>query len=110
LTHDLVSVLQPAIEKEMNRKGYARVIDVNKEYPQYLLIEYLPEKDSIRLIKACAKYSYYFYDEYAKILRMVFSEYCRNNHVSRLLTPVEIYLPTSGNMDSTCHKATTTVR
>ncbi len=97
LTQDLVSVLLPDIEKRMNEKGYVKVGDDNKEYPQYLLIEYLPKNDSIHLIKACHKYSCYFYDEYAKILRIVFSEYCRNNHVARLLTAVEIYLPSTKN-------------
>ena len=97
LTYDIVSFLHPTIEKRMNKKGYIRVNDVNKEYPQYLLIEYLPKKDSIQLIKACAKYSCYFYEEYAEILRMVFSEYCRDNHVSRLLTPVEIYILASND-------------
>ena len=95
LTQDLVSVLQPDIEKRMNEKGYVKVGDDNKEYPQYLLIEYLPKDESIQLINACQKYSCYFYDEYAKILRVVFSEYCRNNHVAKLLTPVEIYIPAS---------------
>lgn len=97
LTNDLVSVLQPDIDKRMNKKGYVKVNDKNKEYPQYLLIEYLPKNDSIHLIKACQKYSSYFYDEYAKILRIVFSEYCRKNHVARLLTPVEIYIPAPKN-------------
>ena len=95
LTYDIVNNIYPTIEKRMNKMGYVRVNDVNKEYPQYLLIEYLPENDSIQLIKACQQYSCYFYDEYTKILRMVFFEYCRNNHVSRLLTPVEIYIPAS---------------
>lgn len=98
LTQDLVSVLLPDIEKRMNEKGYVKVNDKNKEYPQYLLIEYLPKNDSIHLIKACQKYSCYFYDEYAKILRIVFSEYCRNNHVARLLTAVEIYLPATKDL------------
>ena len=95
LTYDIVNNLFPAIEKRMNKMEYVLVHDNKREYPQYLLIEYISESDSIQLIKACAKYKCYFYDEYAKILRTVFSEYCKNNNVSRLYTPVEIYLPVS---------------
>lgn len=95
LTHELVNNLFPAIEKRMNKNGYVKVNDVKREYPQYLLIEYLSENDSIQLIKACQKYSCFFYDEYTKILRTVFSYYCKNNHVSRLLTPVDVYIPIS---------------
>jgi len=95
LTYDIANNLFPAIEKKMNGKGYIRTNPENKEYPQYLLIKYLPENDSIELIKACQKYSCYFYDEYAKILQAVLSEYCRNNHVAKLLTPVDIYLPSA---------------
>ena len=95
LTYDLVNNLFPAIEKRMNKMGYVLFRDKERKYPQYLLIEYLSETDSIELIKACAKYSSYFYDEYAETLRIVFSEYCKNNHVTRLLTPIEVYLPVS---------------
>ena len=92
LSHDLAKKMHHIIEEKMNRSGYFRVSDVEKRYPQYLLIEYLSTSDSIHLIKACEKYSYYFYEEYATILRSVFYEYCNINHVSRLLTPVNVYL------------------
>ena len=95
LTYDLINNLFPAIEKRMNKMGYVIVRDKERKYPQYLLIEYLSEPDSIKLINACAKYTSYFYDDYAKILRIVFSEYCKNNHVTKLLTAVEVYLPAS---------------
>ena len=95
LTYDIVKDLYPSIEKRMNKMGYFLVHDNERKHPQYLLIEYLSESDSIQLIKACEKYSNYFYDEYAKILRTVFSEYCKKKQVSRLLTAVEIYLPVS---------------
>lgn len=98
LDNDLKTDLWPAIEKRMNKKGYVPVDDKEiKKYPQYLLVEYLSESDSIQLIKACAKYSNYFYEEYAVILRNVFSEYCKANHVSRLLTPVFIFLPVTND-------------
>lgn len=93
LNYDQSHKLDPVIEKRMNKKGYVRIDDRERKYPQYLLIEYLSEKDSIRLIKVCQKYSCYLYDDYTEILRDVFSEYCNNNHISRLLTAVAIYLP-----------------
>lgn len=95
LTFDLTNKLFPIIENKMISIGYSRLQSNENINPQYLLIEYLSGSDSIQLIKACAKYSNYFYDEYAKILRMVFSEYCAINHVYRLLAPVEVYLPAS---------------
>lgn len=98
LTHELVNDLFPAIEKRMNKNGYVRVNDVKREYPQYLLIEYLSENDSLQLIKPCQKYSCFLYDEYTKILRTVFSNYCKNNHVSKLLTPIEIYISVPSNI------------
>lgn len=91
LTYEIVNNLFPDIEKRMNKKGFVRA-DSKRQYPQYLLIEYSIEMDSIQLIKACHKYSCYFYDEYAEILRTVFYEYCNYNHVSKLLTPIEIYI------------------
>lgn len=95
LTYDMVNNLYPIIEGKMNKLGYNLVRDDERKYPQYLLVEYITETDSIHLIKACAKYKSFFYDEYAKTLRLVFSEYCKTNQVSRLVTAVEIYLPES---------------
>lgn len=92
LSHDLAN-LNPILNEKMNKSGYFRIPDNEKKYPQYLLIEYLSVSDSIHLIKACEKYSSYFYEEYANILRNFLSEYCKTNHISRLLTPVNIYLP-----------------
>ena len=92
LTYNLVFELHPVIEKEMNNYGYSLVQDDERKNPQYLLIEYLSNTDSIHLIKACKKYSCFFYDEYAIILKRILSEYCRNNHVAKLLTPVDIYI------------------
>lgn len=97
LTNDIVRNLYPDIEKRMGEKGYVLVHENERKYPQYLLIEYLSESDSIHLIKACANYSRFFYEDYVEILRIVVSEYCKNNHVSRLLTAVEIYLPVTKN-------------
>ena len=96
LSHDLAK-FNPIVNEKMNRSGYFRVPDIEKKYPQYLLIEYLSMSDSIHLIKACENYSCYFYEEYANILRTVFSEYCKANHISRLLTPVNVYLPAVEN-------------
>lgn len=92
LSHDLAKELNPIVNKKMNRIGYVRVPDIEKKHPQYLLIEYLSMSDSIHLINACEKYSCYFYEEYANILRSVLSEFCKKNHVARLLTPVNVYL------------------
>ena len=92
LTYDIVNSLYPTINGEMQRIGYTRIQDDEKKYPPYLLIEYLSTLDSIHLIKACEKYSCYFYEEYANILKSVFAEYCNIHHVSRLLTPVNVYL------------------
>lgn len=92
LTYDLIYKVQPFIDKEMNSIGYCSIPNDLEEYPRYLLIEYLPKNDSIHLIKACKKYSSYFFDEYANVLRNVFLEYCNNNDVARLLTPVGIYI------------------
>ena len=97
LTYTIVNDLYPTIDRKMRRIGYTRIQDNEKKYPPYLLIEYLPESDSIQLIKACAKYLCYFYDDYAYILRSVLSEYCKNNNVSKLLMPVEIYIPQNNN-------------
>ena len=93
LTYDIVMILYPTIEKEMNEMGYVLVRDKERKYPQYLLVKYYQKTDSIQLIKVCEKYSCYFYDDYTNVLRTVFSDYCKNNHVSVLLTAVEIYIP-----------------
>lgn len=93
LTYNIVNNLYPVIDREMQKIGYVKIQDNEKKYPPYLLIEYLSESDSIQFIKSCAKYLCYFYDDYAYILRSVLSEYCKNNNVSRLLMPVEIYIP-----------------
>ena len=92
LTYDLVNNIYPYIEERMDKVGFKKVQDDEKSYPQYLLVEYFQTSNSIQLIKACEKYSCYFHVEYASILCDVFSEYCKNNNVSRLLTPVEIYV------------------
>lgn len=97
LTYDLVHELFPAIENKMNDLGYIQVCD-KKKYPQYLLIEYHQTSNTIDLIKACAKYKSYFYDEYVRILKDIFSEYCKKNHVSRLLTAVDVYIIDSNGM------------
>lgn len=93
LTFDLINELYPIIEKKMNTIEFIRADNNEKKKPQYLLIEYLLDCDTIQLIKACEKYSCFFYDEYESILQSVFSEYCKRNRISRLLTPVEVYLP-----------------
>ena len=92
LAHDLAK-LNPILNEKLNRSGFFRIRDNEKKHPQYLLIEYLPLSDSIHLIKACNKYSSYFYEEIANILKSVLSEYCKTNRISRLLTPINIYLP-----------------
>jgi len=92
LSHDLAK-LNPILNEKLNKSGYFRILDIEKKYPQYLLIEYLSMSDSIHLIKACEKYSCYFYDDIANILRNILSEYCKTNQISRLLTPINIYLP-----------------
>lgn len=97
LTFDLTNKLFPIIENKMIRTGYSRLPSNENINPQYLLIEYLSGSDSIQLIKACAKYLCYFYDDYAYVLRSVLSEYCKNNNVSKLLMPVEIYIPQNNN-------------
>ena len=93
LSYDLENKLQPVIEKRMSQIGYIRTQDDERKYPPDLLVEYLSEADSIMLIKVCKKYSHFFYTEYATILKEVFSEYCKANHISRLLTFVDVYLP-----------------
>lgn len=93
LAHNLAEELNPIIEEKLSKSGYIRIRDIEKKYPQYLLIEYLPMSDSIHLIKACEKYSCYFYEEYANILKSVLSEFCKTYHIARLVTPVNIYLP-----------------
>lgn len=91
LTYDLVNEIFPDVEKKMKVLGYTMIQTDEKEYPQNLLIEYIPEKDSIQLIKACEKHKCYFYDEYVYILKTALSEYCRKKHVSRLLTFIDVY-------------------
>lgn len=92
ITFDLVNNIYPIIEKEMISTKYKKVYGKNRKYPPYLLVEYQKNADSIHLIKACEKYSFYYYEEYANILRRVLSEYCKKKHISRLLIPVEIYI------------------
>lgn len=91
LTYDLINSVFPDMESRMNRIGYVKRGGDERENPQYLLVEFLLEKETIQLIKVCDKYNVYFYDEYVDILKEALSEYCENNNVSRLLTPVDVY-------------------
>lgn len=91
LTYDLINSIFPDVESRMNRIGYEKRGDDEREDPQYLLVEFELEKETIQLIKVCDKYDAYFYDEYVDILKEALSEYCKNNNVSRLLTPIDVY-------------------
>lgn len=91
LTYDLINSVFPDIEKRMNKCGHVKRGGDERENPQYLLVEFLLEKETIQLIKVCEKYDDYFFDDYVDILKKVLSEYCKKNNVSRLLTPVDLY-------------------
>lgn len=80
----------PSVKQEMESYGYLPLYFSERKEYRFLLCQYSYDTDSLVVVNACKKNKHLLDELYCLKLRQTFSQYCKANGITLLLTPVWI--------------------